>query len=460
MPASRAGAWPGWAALSSGSVWLEVGTVVGYRAMGTCSPVGGLLARIGRNFALLFFGTALAAFTGCASTVSPPPSRENLESETAYWRQDEAFPQALAVARSGIPSPTPELDALAELAAATTPELLLKEILTPGGDPAPPVRLRPGDEVEVVVYDRPEFSGVRRVGTDGTIPLFLVGALRLEGLTEGEASKIVSKALQSHVKQAQVQIWIRDPAGQQAHLIGRVRVPGATDLPSNRRLSVVGFLALGGGLEEDADGSRLTLIRRDERGSQRCYHFSHQELLAAHLAGKEAWIEPEDELVVPRLPDVFVYGAVEKLGAHPLRSGTTVAALLLRAGGLKERANAREIQLMLGEAIGPAELEKPLAKGQVVFVPQRQRVYMVGRGLRENGPIDIPSTGLTVVQAIAEAGWFTKRGDPSSVEILRYRGGRQQRFVVPFEEILAGEVDESDYVLQPGDLVRVSEDLF
>ena len=223
---------------------------------------------------------------------------------------------------------------------------------------------------------------------------------------------------------------------------------------------MVSFLALGGGLETDADGARLTLIRRDEQGRQRCYHFTHDELIAAHLAGREAWIEPEDEVVIPRLPDAFVYGAVEKIGAHTLRPRTTVAALLLGAGGLKESANAREIQILQGGKITPAELSKPLAKGQVVFVPQRQRVYMVGRGLRENGPIDIPSTGLTVVQAIAEAGWFTKRANLGSVEILRYRGGRQQRFVVPFEEILAGEVDESDYVLQPGDLVRVSEDLF
>jgi polysaccharide biosynthesis/export protein len=366
----------------------------------------------------------------------------------------------LAVARSGVPSPTPELDALAEFAAATTPELKLSAVLSPGSDPAPPVRLRPGDQIEIEVYAHEEFSGERRVGTDGTVPLFKVGALRLEGLTEVQAGNLVAKALLSQIKQAQVQLWIKEPAGQQAHLVGRVRKPGATDLPLNRRLSVVTFLALGGGLEEDADGSRLTLIRRDERGRQRCYHFTHDELIAAHLAGQEVWIEPEDEVVIPRLPDAFVYGAVETLGSHPLRAGTTVAALLLRAGGLKDSANAREIQVLQGEQITPAELSKPLGRGQVVFVPQRQRVYMVGRGLRENGPIDIPSTGLTVVQAVAEAGWFTKRADLGSVEILRYRGGRQQRFQVPFEAILEGEVDESDYVLQPGDLVRVSEDLF
>lgn len=418
------------------------------------SPLGHGLRR------LLLAALAGSALWGCAASAPPPPPVENLESETAYWRQDEAFPQALAVAQSGIPSPTPELDALAVVAAATTPELKLDAILAPAGEAAPAVRLRPGDQIGVQVYAHEEFSGTRRIGTDGTVPLFKVGALRLEGLTEVQAGNLVAKALLSQIKQAQVQLWIIEPAGQQAHLIGRVRKPGATDLPLNRRLSLVTFLALGGGLVEDADGSQLTLIRRDHEGKQRCYHFTHDELLAAHLSGREAWIEPEDELVIPRLPDAFVYGAVESLGAHPLRPKTTVAALLLRAGGLKESANAREIQILQGEKITPAELSKPLAKGQVVFVPQRQRVYMVGRGLRENGPIDIPSTGLTVVQAVAEAGWFTKRANVGSVEILRYRGGRQQRFAVPFEEILAGEVDESDYVLQPGDLVRVSEDLF
>lgn len=430
------------------------------------------MARSGRILSTPSWGTrcslwcalCLAALAGCAApVVGPPPELDpNLPPETAgaYWRQDESFPQALAVARRGTPSPTPELDALAELASATTPELRLDAILSPGATPAPPIRLRPGDELEVVVYDRPEFSGLRRVGPDGTVPLFLVGALRLEGLTEGEAGGLVSKVLQAHVKQAQVQVWIRSPAGQQAELIGRVAKPGVHPLPLDRRLSVAGLLGLGGGLEGDADGSRLALIRRDAQGLQRVYHFTYQELISAHLLGREAWVEPQDELLVPRLPDVFVYGAVGTPGTQALRPETTVAALLLRAGGLSQSANARELQVLEGEAVKPAQLEQVLRAGQVVFVPKRQRVYMVGRGLRENGPMDIPSTGLTVIQALAEAGWFTKHADLDNVEILRYRKGRQVRIAVPVDEILDGERSESDFVLQPGDLVRVPEELF
>ena len=411
---------------------------------------------------LLVGALLLTAGCGSPAPVLPENLDPNLPPETAgaYWRQDESFPQAMAVARRGIPSPTPELDALAEVASATTPELRLEAILSPGSTLAPSIRLRPGDQVEVVVYDRPEFSGVRRVGPDGTVPLFLVGSLRLEGLTEGEAGGLVSKALQSHVKQAQVQVWISEPAGQQAEVIGRVAKPGTLPLPLNRRLSVVGLLALGGGLAEDADGARLALIRRDIDGLQRVFHFTYQELISAHLLGREAWIEPQDELLVPRLPDVFVYGAVGTPGTQPLRPQTTVAALLLRAGGLSESANARDLQVLQGESVKSALLEQQLSAGQVVFVPKRQRVYVVGRGLRENGPIDIPSTGLTVIQALAESGWFTKHADLDSVEILRYRNGRQVRIEVPIEDILDGKRSEADFVLQPGDLVRVPEELF
>ena len=389
----------------------------------------------------------------------PPGAADQGAAGAPYWLQDESYAQARAVALSGTPSPTPELDALAELARVTTPELKLAQLLSPAAAAVPPARLRPGDRVEIEVYDREEFSGERRVGPDGKVPLFLLGAVAVEGKTEAEASQALRVGLRAHVKQAQVHLWIKERAPIEAFLTGRVREPGAVRLPDERRLSLVGLLALGGGLAEDADGTRIALLRRGEGERQRCYHFSYQELIAAHLGGQEAWVEPDDELVIPRLPQAYVYGAVGKEGALALRRGTTVASALLQAGGLERSANAQEIQVLARRESRSAQLEGGLGAEQVVFVPQRQRVYVVGEGVENPGPIDLPGTGLTVMQAIAEAGWFTKRADLGDVEILRYRGNRQERIEVPVEEILDGERRESEFSLLPGDLIRVPESI-
>ncbi|MGE0709444.1 MAG: SLBB domain-containing protein [Planctomycetota bacterium] len=404
---------------------------------------------------------AALACSACQSSQDPPSGRPGEElASAAYWLQDESFAQARAVALSGIPSPTPELDALAELARVTTPELQLQQLLSPAAAAVPPARLRPGDRLEIEVYGRPEFSGERRVGPDGKLPMFLLGSVEVADQTESEAAQTLSLGLRAHVKQAQVSLWIKERTKVSAALTGLVRKPGSVPLPDERRLSLVGLLALGGGLAEDADGGRLALLRRGEGDTQRCYHFTHDELVAAHLRGQEAWVEPEDELVVPRLAQAYVYGAVGKEGAHTLRRGTTVASALLLAGGLAKHANAQEIRVLSQERSRPAKLEAELRPEEVVFVPQRQRVYVVGAGVEKPGPIDLPGSGLTVMQAIAEAGWFTKHAKLGDVEILRYRGNRQVRIEVPVQELLDGERRESEFSLQPGDLVRVPESIW
>ena len=240
-------------------------------------------------------------------------------------------------------------------------------------------------------------------------------------------------------------------------VIGRVPAPGAIDLPADKQLSMNSVLSLAGGLEADADGERLTLVRQTRGEGRRCYHFDFESLLNAHLGGREVWVEPDDQLVVPRLGDVYVYGEVQAPGTYPLRKGSTIASLLFQAGGLTDDADGKAVRVLAGVESKQVTLESRVEANEVVFVPKRLRVYVVGGGVVEQGPVDVPRTGLTVIQAIAEAGWLSKHPATGSIEILRYRNGQTQRIEVPFDEILEGEVSENDYRLQPGDLVRVPE---
>jgi polysaccharide biosynthesis/export protein len=395
----------------------------------------------------------------CQGPIPSPPTPTGATSPSEAWREDEAYLQAVAIARAGAPSLTPELDALAAQAAVTTPELGLDELVGPVDLQQPPAQLRSGDLVRVEVYGRPEFTGTRRVGPNGHIPLFLSSSLEVEGLTEEGARDLVREALLEYAKLPAVQLWLLDRAPVQVQVTGQVHAPGSIELPLGRPLDVLDLLATAGGLLPDADDERLTLLRR-EGGSLRCYHFTHRELLAARAAGSAAWVQPEDQLLVPRLPDAYVYGQVVEQGARSLRPGATVASLLQSAGGLSEHANARVIQILRGDQVQPTDLDRVVQPREVVYVPQRQRVYLVGEGVTTQGPVDLPGGGLTVVQAIAEGGWLTKHADTDGVEILRHRAGRQERIPVPLAEILAGELREDEFSLEPGDLIYVPETIW
>lgn len=412
--------------------------------------------RVARNAAVIV--TVLLAGCQASTEPAPPPSAQEPAADP-YWEQDDAYLLARGVAAAGAPSSTPELDAIAALAATTTPERTLRELLERVDRPIPPVRLRPGDRVVVDVFGRDELSGDRRVGPDGRIPLSLAGSLAVAGLTESDASAAVTSLVSQLAREPQVQVRLLEPAPSAVRVVGRAANAGSFPLPTERALDCLDLIALAGGLLEDADVARLTLLRSDD-GRTCGFHFSYDELLASRPAGWTSPLRPDDVLVVPRLPDVYAFGQVSRSGAFPLRGETTVASLILQAGGLTEGASVRDLQLLRGAgSLEVSGVDQPLRAGDVVFVPQRRRVYLVGEGVANAGPVDLPGTGLTVVQALAAVGWLTKHADLDGVEVMRYRRGEHTRFSIPLRQILSGEL-RSDYPLQPGDVIHVPETVF
>lgn len=413
---------------------------------------------------------ALALVAGCGG--SPPRAFS-----PADVRPDPRRTHARVVAESGVPSPTPALDAMADALARTTPELGLEALLAGHED-----RLQPGDQVHVTCLSLPELSGPRTVGQDGRVegPVELIDA---KGLTPKELAARIEAQLASTYTQRgahQVSVRLLERSARSVEVIGRVgaHAPGAGGgpgtaamttvypLPLDRSLGIYELLSLAQGAAADADTDRLHLLRQRGRPSADgasgpvVYHFSLRELVDAQLAGREAWVIAGDQLVVPRLPDVFVYGEVVAPGRYTWRPGMTVASLLLLAGGATPEADPTGGTVMGLDSEAPAGPSDPIDPGQVLFVPQVQRVYVVGPGVKSNGPLILPGRGMTAVQAISEAGWFTQFGKPNGVKILRSEDGRRVTIEVPVDDILDGERDEREFLLQPGDTVVVPEGMW
>lgn len=435
-------------------------------AAGRALEVGAERARRRRLVArALALGCALAAL-GCASS-------EDVAAPQEPQGRDTRLALARSVAQRGVPSPTPQLDALAAAVERTTPSLGLRELLTAHAD-----RLRVGDQLQLTIVSLPELSGPREIGHDGQIEA-PAGLIKAAGLTPAQLEAEVKKTLQETYTtqkvehEVSVRVLVRAPRA--VEIVGRVgahaggalaggaagvAAPGMTTvvpLPTDRTLSAYELVSLAQGLAPDADGDRLLLLRRQGAGKNAVYHLKHRDLVEAHLAGREAWLEAEDQLIVPRLPDVFVYGEVLTPGRYTWRPGLTVASLMVIAGNTTPVADTTGALLLGRESTQQATADQPIEANQVLFVPQVERCYVVGPGVASNGPLIIPPTGLSAVQAISEAGWFTQFADPSDVQILRSENGRRVAIDVDVDDILDGDLDERDFMLRPGDTVVVPE---
>lgn len=414
-----------------------------------------------RSFLLI---TIVAA--GCGSTPTPRPPVPPTPS---------ALTTARSIASRGIPSSTPELDALAALVAKTTPSLGLKELVKAGSTAFG--RLRPGDSIEITVLDSESFSGQKQLRADGTIDLGVLGALKAGGRSATRlATEIKDQLLKGdYLQRPVVSVALVERSERVVQVVGRVgrtvstardapatnQGPSVLALPAHRPLTVYDLIAQVNGLGADADGMHLTLIRRAEANTKKkgrnCYHFTFAALVEAHLQGQDAWLVPDDQLVIPRLPTVQAHGAVLTPGPLPLRAGMTVASLLVAAGGATPEADANGVLILSGDESRSAQLDDLLAANDVVYVPVAASVYVVGAGVPRGGPIVLPPAGMSAIQAIGQAGWFGLYGDRDGVYILRLSEGKQLRIRVPVDDILEGTQSEQSFMLLPGDTLFVPE---
>lgn len=81
-------------------------------------------------------------------------------------------------------------------------------------------------------------------------------------------------------------------------------------------------------------------------------------------------------------------------------------------------------------------------------------VYVSGEVLRAGKiPLDRPMTAL---EAVMEAGGFTKFANPKQVIVIRKQGGKQQRYVLNMNDALSG-MDSSPFYVRPFDVIYVKQ---
>ncbi|MCU0244327.1 MAG: polysaccharide export protein [Acidobacteria bacterium] len=170
---------------------------------------------------------------------------------------------------------------------------------------------------------------------------------------------------------------------------------------------------------------------------------------------------------------VAVIGAVAKAGNYELVGRKNLLHIISMAGGFTETAGNdvfilregpdgknRTIAIDLKALLvnGDQALNVPIEPNDVINVPvdKEVRVFVMGRVTRPGAVRAKLSEGVTLLQAIADAGGLAEGAKEGAVTITRKdASGREKKIKVNLKDILKGR--KKDILLQEGDVVYVPE---
>lgn len=156
------------------------------------------------------------------------------------------------------------LACLASLCVAISlPSLASAQVTAAPGASQLAYRINPGDELDISVWGEERLKTMVRVLPDGTFAFPLVGQIYATGRLPGELEKQISTGLQPQYRGSvpQVTVSVRNPAGFQFSVVGKVRNPGT--FTPGRYVNALEALSMAGGPTEFAQVGDIRIVRKN-----------------------------------------------------------------------------------------------------------------------------------------------------------------------------------------------------
>ena len=252
----------------------------------------------------------------------------------------------------------------------------------------------PGDVVRVVVLGQPDMTGEFAVAADGSLNFPFVGRVPAAGGTAAQLERRLTDLLaDGFLKQPRVSVQVKEFRSQRVFVTGEVQKPGPYGLRPDR--SLVALLTDLGELTPNA-GHEVVVVRP------------------------------------PKAADA----------AEPAPSPTPSATAPGDVPGARVfHVSLREIRS------GNPDKDFRLEPGDTVYVPKAAQIYVTGN-VAHPGAFRFEE-GLTVYQALNQAGGVTDRGSAKGAKIVRIVEGKRQELKTKPGDLL-----------QPEDTLLVPERFF
>ena len=195
--------------------------------------------------------------------------------------------------------------------------------------------------VQIRVFEVDTLDVDRRVRSDGTVQLPLLGTVVAEGLTENEFAEHLKGALEANfLQRASVTVEVSEVRSRPIRVVGSVTSPG--DLTMTGTASLIDALTEAGGLSAQ-QGGVVQIHRRAENGLSDRLDIRMEDVIGGDPSLWNIPVYADDLInVVPGSPmTIYLLGELGSTGVMEFPQGQRVTLLqvIARAGGLGERAS-------------------------------------------------------------------------------------------------------------------------
>lgn len=227
-----------------------------------------------------------------------------------------------------------------------------------------------GDLLRISVFGYPDLGIDSRVSESGNISYPFIGQLAVGGLSAAQAEDLIATKLKEAaiVKQPQVSLLVVDYQSQKIAVMGQVVKPG--QYPLDKSSKVIDALAEAGGTVTGLAADEATLLRKD--GSKQVIDL--KALFDGDPVQNPA-VLGGDTLFVPKAPQFYIQGEVQKPGVYRLERGMTVSQAISAGGGLTQRGSARRVLAKRRDEAGKEQTgsikgSDPVAADDVLIVKE------------------------------------------------------------------------------------------
>jgi polysaccharide export outer membrane protein len=158
--------------------------------------------------------------------------------------------------------------------------------------------LSAADLLQITVFGVKDMDTQARVGQTGTISFPLVGDLKVGGMTVPEASAALAGKLKDYVRNPQVTIFIKEYGNKKVFVFGQVMKPGAVELPTETKLTVLEAISQSQGFTRIAAPDRTRVVRLVD-GKNQTFVIEVSAITKRGEKDKDMTLEPNDIVFVP-----------------------------------------------------------------------------------------------------------------------------------------------------------------
>lgn len=163
-------------------------------------------------------------------------------------------------------------------------------------------KIRPGDEIEILVWEQPSFNTLTTVSRLGTIAIPLVGEITVTGSTKEQLQRSLEHKLTEYIRgDVNLTVSIRNTDTMIVSIIGMVNRPDNYSVAD--QTSIFRLIATAGGHEEFADLSKVKLYRQS--APETYVELNLLEYLEnGQMSSSALIVRPGDIVYVPRKENV------------------------------------------------------------------------------------------------------------------------------------------------------------